>query len=133
MIESWKLWYDALSKPSWTPDGSVIGIIWTTLYPIIIGSFLFVVWKTWKKELHPSGLVVFSINLIANLLFSPIQFGLQNLWLATIDIFIVLGTIVAEIIMSWKKYKWLAIAQIPYLAWVSTATVLQVSILIMNM
>lgn len=129
---NWQPWYDSLIKPEWTPDGSTISVIWLSLYPIIVISFLFVVWKAWKKEIPVSLLSVFIINLIANILFSPIQFGLQNLWLATFDILIVLGTIIAEISLSWPRYRWLALAQLPYLAWVSTATVLQVSILMMN-
>ena len=74
----------------------------------------------------------FVINLIANLIFTPIQFGLRNLPLASIDIVIVWATIVWMVAAIWTYYRWVAIAQAPYLAWVSVATVLQLSITWMN-
>ena len=74
----------------------------------------------------------FAINLLANLLFTPIEFGLRNLPLASADILIVWGTIIWMVVAVWKHYRWVAVAQVPYLAWVSIATVLQLSITWMN-
>jgi tryptophan-rich sensory protein len=74
----------------------------------------------------------FAINLVANLIFTPIQFGMRNLPLASVDILIVLGTIVWMIVAVWPHYRWVALAQVPYLIWVATATVLQLSITAMN-
>jgi tryptophan-rich sensory protein len=74
----------------------------------------------------------FAINLVANLAFTPIQFGLRNLTLAALDILVVWATILWMIAAVWKHYRWVAIAQVPYLAWVSIATVLQLSITWMN-
>jgi tryptophan-rich sensory protein len=74
----------------------------------------------------------FAINLVANLVFTPIQFGLRNLPLAAIDIMIVWGTILWMMVAVWKHYKWVAVAQTPYLVWVSIASVLQVSITVWN-
>ncbi|MEI8361385.1 MAG: TspO/MBR family protein [bacterium] len=125
-------WYDALSKPSWTPPGSTIGLIWTILYPIILASFVFVVYKYFKGELSRTVLAVFVLNLVFNLAFTPIQFGLKNLSLAAVDILLVLATIIASIFLVWPTFRLLAIAQIPYLLWVSTATILQLSITWMN-
>lgn len=124
----YKTWYDALLKPSWTPPGSTIGLIWSILYPIILASVIFVIYKYWKGELSRTVLVVFLLNLVFNLLFTPIQFGLKNLWLAAADILLVLGTIVASMVLVWPSFRYLALAQLPYLVWVSTATVLQLSI-----
>ena len=74
----------------------------------------------------------FAINLVANLIFTPILFGLRNLPLAAVDILIVWGTILWMIIAVWRHYRWVAVAQVPYLIWVSIATVLQLSITWMN-
>ena len=74
----------------------------------------------------------FAVNLTANLIFTPIQFGLRNLTLASIDILIVWGSIIWMAVAVWKHYRWVAVAQAPYFAWVSTATVLQLSISWMN-
>ena len=73
----------------------------------------------------------FAINLVANMMFTPI-FGLRNIPLAALDILIVWVTILWMIIAVWRHYRWVAVAQVPYLIWVSIATVLQLSITWMN-
>jgi translocator protein len=74
----------------------------------------------------------FAINLVANLIFTPIQFGLRNLPLASVDILVVWATIIWMMVAIWKHYRWVAVAQVPYFVWVSIATVLQLSITGMN-
>jgi translocator protein len=125
-------WYNALAKPDWTPAPSTIGLIWQILYPIILISFGFVFVKALKKKLPWIVALPFGINLAANLIFTPIQFGLQNLPLAALDILIVWATIPWMMAAIWQHHRWVAFAQIPYLIWVSTATVLQLSITAMN-
>lgn len=125
-------WYNALEKPSWTPDPSFIGTMWSILYPIIIVTFLFVFIQGFRGKFPKTVMIPFAINLVANIIFTPIQFGLRNLTLASIDILLVWGTIVWLMVAIWKYYRTIALAQIPYLAWVSVASVLQVTINIMN-
>lgn len=125
-------WYDALLKPSWTPEPAFIGRMWQVLYPIIIVTFGFVFLQVVRSKIPKGVAIPFAINLLANLAFTPIQFGLRNLPLATIDILIVWGTILWMSRSVWRHYKWVAVAQLPYFAWVSVATVLQVSITWMN-
>jgi tryptophan-rich sensory protein len=74
----------------------------------------------------------FAINLAANLVFTPIQFGMRNLPLAAVDILIVWGTILWMMWAVWPHHRWVALAQVPYCIWVSIATVLQLSITLMN-
>ena len=74
----------------------------------------------------------FAINLVANLIFTPIQFGMRNLPLAAVDILIVWATIIWMMVAVWRHYRWVAVAQVPYFVWVSIATVLQLSITAMN-
>ena len=118
-------WYDSLTKPSWTPEPATIGLIWLILYLIILVTFGFVFYKALRRQLPWQVAVPFAINLVANLLFTPIQFGLRNLPLAAFDILIVWGTILWMIAAVWKHHRWVALAQFPYLVWVSIATVLQ--------
>ena len=124
----WREWYDSLDKPSWTPEPATIGLIWQILYPIILFSIVFVAVQTARRRVTWRVLLPFALNLIFNLLFTPIQFGLQNLWLAAIDILLVWATIVWMMIAAWPHFRWLAVLQTPYLVWVSIATVLQLSI-----
>lgn len=125
-------WYDALAKPSWTPDGGTIGLIWAILYPVIIVSFGYVFVQAVRDKIPRAVAVPFVLNMVANLSFTPIQFGLRNLPLAAADILVVLGTIVWSMVAVWPHYRWVAAAQIPYLVWVGIATVLQLSITAAN-
>jgi tryptophan-rich sensory protein len=125
-------WYNSLVKPGWTPEPAFIGLMWRIIYPIIVMTFGFVFVQAARKKI-PRGIVIpFAINLAANLTFTPIQFGLRNLTLASIDILIVWASIIWLARAIWSHYRWVAIAQVPYFAWVSTATVLQLSITWMN-
>ncbi len=124
----WIDWYDSLKKPLWTPAPATIGLIWQCLYPIIVATFGFVFVQAFRKKLPWFVAVPFAINLIANLTFTPIQFGLRNLPLAAVDILIVWGTIIWMVCAVWSYHKWVSLAQVPYFAWVSTATVLQLII-----
>ena len=128
----WKTWYDGLAKPSWTPGPSTIGLIWQILYPIIFVTCIFVFVQALRRKIPARVALPFAINLIANLIFTPIQFGLRNLELATADILVVWITIIWMIAAVWPHSRWVAIAQVPYLVWVSIATVLQVAITVWN-
>jgi tryptophan-rich sensory protein len=129
---TWMEWYDSLAKPTWTPAPATIGLIWQILYPIIVVSFGFVFVQAIRKKLPSLVALPFAINLVANLIFTPIQFGMRNLPLAAVDILIVWGTIIWMSVAIWKNYRWVAVAQVPYFVWVSLATVLQQSITAMN-
>jgi benzodiazapine receptor len=124
----WLTWYNGLVKPSWTPAPATIGLIWQILYPIILVTFGFVFVQMFRGKIA----LPFAINLVANLIFTPIQFGMRNLPLAAVDILVVWGTIIWMSVAIWPRYRWVSLAQIPYFVWVSLATVLQLSITAMN-
>ncbi len=128
----WREWYDALAKPSWTPEPQTIGTIWSILYPIILVTFGIVFVQAARQKIPAVVAIPFAINLIANLIFSPIQFQLRNLPLASVDILIVWSTIIWMMVAIWPYSKLIAVAQLPYFVWVSIATVLQLSITWMN-
>jgi tryptophan-rich sensory protein len=130
---TWLDWYNSLAKPSWTPAPATISLIWQILYPIILVSFGFVFVQAIRRKVPSLVAVPFGINLVSNLIFTPILFGLRNLPLATADIVIVWATIIWMAVTVWKHYRWVAVAQVPYFVWVSIATVLQLSILAMNL
>lgn len=125
-------WYNSLAKPTWTPEPAFIGLMWQIIYPIIIVTFGFVFIQAIRKKIPPAVAVPFVVNLVANLVFTPVQFGLRNLTLASLDILVVWGSIIWLAVAIWEHHRWVAIAQVPYFGWVSTATVLQLSITWMN-
>jgi tryptophan-rich sensory protein len=128
----WVDWYNSLVKPSWTPQPRTIGLIWQILYPVILLTFGYVIVQAIRGKLSWMIALPFIINLVANLIFTPIQFGMRNLPLASIDIVIVWGTIIWMMVVVWRVHRWVALAQLPYFVWVSLATVLQLSITWMN-
>jgi tryptophan-rich sensory protein len=128
----WIEWYDALVKPSWTPAPSTISLIWALLYPVILVSFGFVFVKAFRGEMPRRVAVPFAVNLVANLLFMPIFAGLRSVPLAAADILIVWATIICCVVAVWPFHRWVAVAQVPYFVWVSTATVIQLSVTAMN-
>jgi tryptophan-rich sensory protein len=81
----WLDWYQSLSKPAWTPAPRTIGLIWQILYPVIIATFGFVFVQAGRGRLPLLVALPFAINLVANLIFTPIQFGMRNLPLAAVD------------------------------------------------
>ena len=116
---TWKEWYDWLEKPSWTPAPSTIGLVWQILYPVIILTFGFVFVQTIRKKVPWQVALPFGVNLVANVIFTPIQFGLRSLSLAAVDILIVWVTIIWMVVAVWKHNRWVAVAQIQYFSWVS--------------
>jgi len=125
-------WYQNLIKPSWAPPSWIFGPVWTVLYILIAISFGKVFLMFYEKQIPFFVALPFILNLIFNFLFSPIQFGLQNNFWAMIDIFLVLGTLIWAMVAIFPYVKWIAYINIPYLLWVSFATVLQVTITILN-
>ena len=125
-------WYSQIIKPSWSPPAWVFGPVWTFLYVLIAISFGKVFWMTWKKEIALIVALPFLLNLIFNFAFTPLQFGLQNNLLAAADVLLVLGTLIWAMIAIYTHAHWIAYMQIPYLLWVSFATVLQLTITYLN-
>ena len=126
------LWYTTLIRPTWAPPSWLFGPVWTVLYAIIAVSYGYVGYLFFTKKIPFIILLPFILNIIFNALFTPLQFGLQNNLLAMIDIFLVLGTLIWAMIAIYNYAPWVTYVNIPYLAWVCFATVLQVMITVMN-
>jgi tryptophan-rich sensory protein len=128
-------WYSQLIKPSWSPPSWLFGPVWTFLYVLIALSFGKVFWMAAKKEIALIKALPFALNLIFNLAFTPLQFGLKNNLLAAIDILLVLGTLIWALYAIWHaspEIRWVVYVNIPYLLWVTFATCLQLTITYLN-
>ncbi len=125
-------WYSTLLKPSWAPPSWLFGPVWTVLYAIIAYTCGSVFWKFYKGELSFIVALPFLLNLVFNFSFTYFQFGLKNNLLASIDILLVLITLVWALVAIYPHMKWVAYMNIPYLLWVSFATVLQLTITFLN-
>lgn len=125
-------WYQQLIKPSWSPPAYLFGPVWTFLYILIVISFGKVFLMAAQKKIPILVALPFALNLVFNFIFTPIQFGLKNNFLAAADILLVLATLIWAMIAIYPRSRSLAYIQIPYLAWVAFATVLQLTITYLN-
>lgn len=124
--------YAMLIKPTWSPPAWIFGPVWSVLYVIIALTFGRVFFLAWQGQVSFMVALPFLLNLVFNFSFTWLQFGLKNNLLASVDILLVLGTIIWAMIAIYPHSRVLAYAQIPYLLWVSFATVLQLTITSLN-
>lgn len=124
-ISSIPSWYVTLNKPIFSPPNWVFGPVWTVLY-ILMGISLYLIWA---KSKVPS---VFWIQLILNASWSIIFFGMKNPGLALVDIVALWVSIVLTIKVFDKINKLSSYLLYPYLLWVSFASILNLSIWVLN-
>lgn len=128
-----KTWYPTLIKPSFNPPNWIFAPVWTLLF-ILMGIAVGLVWDKLDndRELVKKGMFFFAVQLALNALWSYLFFGLNNLLLASIEI-ILLFLLIYETYLIFKKLdKKASYLLIPYMAWVSFATVLTISIYFLN-
>jgi len=126
-------WYAKLKKPSWAPPSWLFGPVWTVLYLIITASYAYSLYLVIAQHMPFLIFLPFILNLVFNVIYSPIQFRLKNNPLALADTFLILGTLIWALVVIFPWASWVTYINIPYLAWVSFATTLQATITIMNM
>ncbi len=124
--------YSELAKPSWAPPSWVFGPVWSVLYVLIAISFGSVFKMFFEKKVPFVVVLPFVLNLVFNFIFTWIQFGLKNLPLASLDILLVLATLIWAMVAIYPYAKWVTWIQIPYLLWVSFATIVQITITVIN-
>lgn len=125
-------WYSLLIKPSWSPPAWLFGPVWTFLYILIAISFGRVFILAYQKNISFYVALPFILNLLFNFAFTPLQFVSRNLVLASIDILLVLFTLIWAMVAVYPYLKWITYIQIPYLLWVSFASALQLTITYLN-
>lgn len=126
------LQYQRYERPRWAPPSWLFAPVWTVLYIIIAITYLYVGYAYIIGNLPLFVFVPFVLNLMFNIAYTPLQFRLRSFSLATIDIFLVLATLVWELVAIFPYDAWISYANLPYLAWVSFATVLQITVTFLN-
>ncbi|MBU1120469.1 tryptophan-rich sensory protein [Candidatus Micrarchaeota archaeon] len=125
-------WYAAIQKPFFTPPNWVFAPVWTTLF-LLMGISLYLVWEKGLSDRKVRiALSVFGIQLILNIVWSLLFFGLQNPFLAFIEIILLWISILATIILFYRISVKASILLIPYIVWVSIAALLNYSVWILN-
>lgn len=123
-------WYRFIYKPSWNPPNWIFGPMWTTLY-ILMGIAVALIWQS-SHQPKKRAIILFIIQFIFNLAWSFIFFNLHAIGWALAEILMMLLFIMLTIVSFYKINKTAAFLLIPYLLWVSFATVLNGSIWYLN-
>lgn len=126
-------WYDSLNKPSLNPPKWVFNVVWTILY-ILIGASAYLVYE--QYSIHPkevtTALFVFMVQHLLNLIWTPVFFGNKDL----VGSFYIIGLMLPMIVWTMFEFSKVSMTafylMIPYLLWVSFATFLSFSFLILN-
>lgn len=125
-------WFPTIEKPVFNPPGWLFAPVWTLLY-IMMGAAAGLVWdRLNRREGARKALILFAVQLALNILWSFLFFGLRNPFLALIEI-ILLWLLIYETMLAFRRVSTLAGRLfIPYLMWVSFATVLNGTIWWLN-
>jgi tryptophan-rich sensory protein len=125
-------WYPTLVKPPFNPPAWVFGPVWTVLY-LMMGFAAFLVWHKGEDQgLVRLGLALFVAQLALNGLWSVIFFGMRLPGYAFAEILLLWIAIAATMVSFWRTIPAAGLLLMPYLAWVSFATVLNGSIWFLN-
>lgn len=127
-------WYDSLNLPSFTPPGSVIGMIWTIVFIFLTFSILFFIRKNKEeKEIRFQPILLFFvINGVLNILWSVLFFGWGLIFWSIVEMLALNAVNLILIILLWRNNKFSSILLWPYLAWVGFATYLAYRIWLIN-
>jgi translocator protein len=148
-------WYKSLNKPSFNPPNWIFGPVWSTLF-LLMGISLYLVWskkfsvknelkiknkKAWNnlsqkfftgKWQKVNIILIFAVQLILNILWSVIFFGMQETGLAFFELLMLWVSIVYLIINFYRVSKKSAWLLLPYILWVSFAGILNFSLWLLN-
>ena len=125
-------WYATLNKPVFSPPNWVFGPAWTLLY-LLMGISFYLIWKQgWQKNKVKRASYYFLAQLTLNFLWSLSFFGLRSPILGLVNILILWGMIALTMNKFYPLSKVAFYLLVPYFLWVSFATVLNASIVILN-
>ncbi|WP_417769438.1 TspO/MBR family protein [Stappia sp.] len=121
-------WYAELAKPAFNPPAWVFAPAWTVLYILIAIAG----WRVWLRE--PTGRVMqlWCLQLVLNFAWTPVFFGAHLVGLALVIILLTLVAILGFVALAWRAHRFAAVLFLPYAAWVAFATLLNVSIVMLN-
>ncbi len=125
-------WYQTIQKPSWNPPSWIFGPVWTSLY-IMMGIALFLIWKSpLSSDIKRTAILLFAIQLVLNFFWSFIFFYQHQIGWALVEI-IALWLLILLTIFAFAKINttaaWLLV---PYISWVSFASILNFTIWKLN-
>ena len=130
-VASIPTWYRTLQKPFFTPPNWLFGPAWTLLYALMGGAIV-LIWNSKKSKARTFSILVFFLQLALNFTWSIMFFGLRSPLYGFINILILWAAIFLAIIRFYRVSKVASFLMIPYILWVSFATALNFSIMLLN-
>jgi translocator protein len=124
-------WYASLNRPSFNPPNWIFGPVWTSLY-ILLGIAFFLIWKQDASRLRNLAILVFMLQLILNFGWSFIFFYFNLIGIALIEIVVLWLSIIVMLILFYQIKPLAAYLNIPYLVWVTFATILNAGYYFLN-
>ena len=124
-------WYATLNRPSFNPPNWIFGPVWTTLY-ILMGISFFLIWKQEASKERNRAILFFMLQLLLNFAWSFIFFYFNMIGLALFEIILLWISIVLMLVVFYKIKPIASYINIPYLLWVTFATVLNASYYFLN-
>ena len=121
-------WFEGLQKPWFNPPSGVFAPVWTVLYLFIAIAG----WRTFMQDPGGAAMGRWVAQMALNWLWSPVFFTLHLIWPAFVVILLLLALIIGFIAKSWNRDRLSALLFLPYAAWVSFASVLNLSIAVLN-
>lgn len=125
-------WYAGLAKPSFNPPNWVFAPVWTILYALMGLSAYLVYEKGPRTSAVRKALAVFAVQLVLNALWSIVFFGAHMILGAAVLIIVLWAMILATIWLFSKISRTAAYLLVPYILWVSFATILNISLYVLN-
>jgi tryptophan-rich sensory protein len=121
-------WYAGLTKPAFNPPNWLFGPVWTMLYVMIAIAG----WRSYLRERFGLSMKLWIAQLFLNWAWTPVFFGAHLLWAALLVVLAMAAAILAFIVQTWPRDRLSAVLMLPYLAWVSFASLLNLSLAWLN-
>ncbi len=124
-------WYPSLVKPVFNPPNRLFGPVWTVLY-LMVAIAGWRVWRCGGSPVQRRAMLAYAIQLLLNLIWSILFFGLRLIGVAFVEIIALLTAIVVTTLLFWRVDRFAGLLFVPYAAWVAFATVLNGAIWRLN-
>ena len=124
-------WYATLNRPSFNPPNWLFAPVWTCLY-ILMGVSLYMIWILPPGKERNKGLLAFGIQLALNFTWTFLFFYFKTMGIALVEIIVLWGCIMIMIVLFYRMKPWAGYINIPYILWVSFATILNAAYYSLN-
>ena len=124
-------WYVGVNKPSFNPPNWVFAPVWTTLFLMMAISG----WRLWRRRAMAGArkaLAAWWLQLALNLAWAFLFFGARAIGAALVEVVALLAAIIATMVLAWRVDRLAGALFVPYVAWVSFATVLNAALWRLN-